>query len=162
MLTRRSAILAVVAAVAVAGAGTTVKAQADVGGGLTPDQLQFANSVARFEAAGTTPTDPGIVRTLPNGAWPTNVTKVTALVIDRNQTASWVGLQTTEDDRLVVVVQLQGSFGVMTTGPKGAAPSVGGSQEVAVVDAGTGQILDFAVDASSLQLHGGTVLYSRG
>lgn len=57
---------------------------------------------------------------------------------------------------------LRTSLGVMTTGPKGAAPSVSGSQEVAVVDAGTGQILDFAVDGSSLQLPGGTVLYSRG
>jgi len=168
----RTGVLGVVLAVSLIGAGSVAMSAASsntAAAELTPAELQIANKVARFEAAGTTPSDPGLVKEL--SGWPSNVRQVTYLVTDRASTANWVGLATSEDDRPVIVVQLRGSFGVMTTGPSAtgadgkplaaANTTATGSQELAVVDAATGEVLDFSVNDSDLQLPGGVVIYSH-
>jgi hypothetical protein len=135
---------------------------------LSARQIAIANTVARFEANGTTPAAPGIVQKTAIGHWPANVTGVTALVTNRQRTARWVGLSKAEDNRAVVVVQLRGEFSVMTTAPpppgrrSGVARAnvVTGTEEIAVADAVTGEILDFAVNDVAVALPRGISLYA--
>lgn len=167
MLRRRAfvpALCAVVASGAVA-LGSEAQAGSTLNSGpstLTSEELATATAVARFQASGTTPDAPGLLVKTENGAWPSNVTKVSALAINRAATADWVGLKTTEDDRRVIVVELRGKFAALTTGPKGANTTPTGTAVIEVADARTGEFLDYTFDEGDnpIEIPGATVVYT--
>jgi hypothetical protein len=111
-------------------------------------ERQKALTVAQSEASTSIPgangTRPG---TLAAGTWPANVQRVTLVGSSRKDASQFVDGSPAEDDRRVVIIRMLGDFSVANTGPAGSNPFSTGHQMTIVVDATTGDVLDFGLES---------------
>lgn len=133
---------------------------------LTPSQLRIAITTAKEEASGASPEDPGIKQpsALDSDSWPSYVTSVQAMANVTRAEASALTSSTTSDQTGVIVVRMTGNFLVEHSAPAGASSTTRGSTMVVVVDATTGQVLDFGVGSEDTYppLANAAVIFARG
>jgi hypothetical protein len=94
-------------------------------------------------------------------SWPANVTSVEYIGTDRQTAEQFLDGTTIPDDRAVVVMRMTGNFSAMISAPEGASPYVTGTILTAVLDASTGQVLDFGLGDSATALPNPLVAFQR-
>lgn len=141
------------------------------GSSLSEHQAQLAAVIARREAAGASPSNPGVQQPTTSNGWPSYVTQVRALAgLSRSDAQKYVDASSVNDDRPVIVVRLIGHFAEEHTGPAPVSPSAQsnnvstGTAIDIVADASTGQVLDFGIGRSEDEpaLQGAETLFTRG
>jgi hypothetical protein len=147
----------------------------------TPSTAQAARAVlvARMEAASTIPGPKGapvtsaVPRIVPRSAalmvasaglassWPSNVTSVEYVASHRQPAEGFVDGTSIADNRSVVVLRMTGRFSVAIIAPKGARPYATGTVMTVIIDASTGQVLDFGLDNTARALPSPVVAFRR-
>lgn len=128
----------------------------------TAQEEAVALHTAHLEADSTLPGAGGKVSHAPQSAapndWPANVSAVLMIGSSRSNASQFVGDYTSPDDRKVTVIRMVGTFEVATTGPPGSSHVATGRFMTVVVDATSGDVLDFSVTdsprAMPTQAHG--------
>lgn len=134
--------------------------------GLSAAEESVAKNAALKEVYGSIPGRPGTRVPIATDAssqpiWPENVNRVEAERMTRGEAQKFVSSALNSDDCAVLVVRITGSFEMVTTGPSlptssngagaaqassGASNVLSGQVETLVVDAVSGQLLDFGMD----------------
>lgn len=179
---RRRAATATV--LVVAGLAAAISVQAVTAGGAAAGawrpsaaQVDQAIIVAYLEASSTVPSAAGAPVTpytmpvakarslLPlssrTSSWPSNVTSVEYIGSHRQDASRYVDGSTVPDNRQVIVLRMTGRFSVLVSAPPGAPPYETGTVLTAVVDANTGEVLDFGLADSAKPLPDPQVVFSR-
>jgi hypothetical protein len=94
-------------------------------------------------------------------SWPANVTGVQYIGTYRKTAEQFVDGTTVRDNPAVVVVRMTGHFSVLISAPSGARPFATGTVLTAVVDADTGQVLDFGLGNSAKALPNHVIAFRR-
>ena len=125
-------------------------------------ERQKALEVAQVEASTSIPEENGSTPPMRDGSWPANVRQVTMVGSSRKDASQFVDGSPAEDDRRVVIIRMLGDFSVDNTGPAGSNPFSTGHQMTIVVDATTGDVLDFGLEPQpTAALPNATQQYSR-
>lgn len=182
---RRHRVIAAAIGLVTAGLAVGLSAQAGLAASAAPTtflpstaQAGEAIVVAHLEAATTVPGPKGYpvtsstagVLTAPGplpataaraSSWPVNVTSVQYIGTYRQTAEQFIDGATIADNRAVVVVRMTGHFSVPISAPQGAYPYATGTILTAVLDASTGQVLDFGLDDSAKALPNPVVEFRR-
>jgi hypothetical protein len=94
-------------------------------------------------------------------SWPTTVSSVSFVGSYRQAAQRFLGGDKVSDNRAVLVLRMIGRFSVLISAPKGATPYATGTVLTAVLDARTGQVLDFGLANSANPLSNGIVIFNR-
>jgi hypothetical protein len=94
-------------------------------------------------------------------SWPSNVTSISYIGTDRQTASQFVDGSPVPDDPAVIVLRMTGHFSVAVSAPEGASTYVTGTVLTAVLDASTGQVLDFGLDTSGTPLPTPVVAFQR-
>ena len=137
-------------------------------GGPTSAQTSLAWSVAHGQALATVPAPdgsptPGDQVQVDTTGWPANVQSVSMTLMTHGAAKAYVGTLPDSDSRPVMVIQLTGEFSAGHSAPPGQQPYTTGQVLTTVVDASTGDVLDFGVDglSSARILTHATTLFDR-
>jgi hypothetical protein len=103
----------------------------------TAAQTALAQRVALVEANSLNPDSNAIATT---DRWPANVASVDFVESTRESAIAWTGASVAPDDRDVLVIQMTGRFQL----DGGADPVTTRAVVTLVVDASTGEVIDFA------------------
>jgi hypothetical protein len=184
-LARRHRLTAVVASLIVAGLAAAMSVEAVAASTApafwTPSaaQAERAITAAYLEASSTIPSAAGgpvtPLTTAPPSAgaalrasaasawfWPSNVSSVSYIGTHRQTASQFVDGSHVPDNRPVVVLRMTGRFSVAISSPGGASPSYAtGTVLTAVLDATTGQVLDFGLNNAAKPLPGPVVAFRR-
>jgi hypothetical protein len=141
-------------------------------------QAEQAVFVAHLEASSTIPSSAGApVTPLTTGtssasaslvasaaqasSWPANVASISYIGTDRQTASQFVDGSPVPDDPAVTVLRMTGHFSVAISGPQNARDYATGTVLTAVLDATTGQVLDFGLDNSATSLPSPVVAFQR-
>lgn len=176
--------LAVAASLIVAGLATAMSVSAVAASTApafwTPSaaQAELAITAAYLEASSTIPSASGgpvtPLTTAPPSAgaaliasaasasfWPSNVTSISYIGTDRQTASQFVDGSPVPDNRAVIVLRMTGQFSVAISSPEGASSYATGTVLTAVLDAATGQVLDFGLVDSATPIPGPVVAFQR-
>jgi hypothetical protein len=174
----------VVASLIVAGLAAGISVQAAIASAApvtwTPSaaQAEQAITVAYLEASSTIPSANGgpvtPLTTAPPSAgaaliasaasasfWPSNLSSISYIGTDRQTASQYVDGSAVPDSRPVVVLRMTGQFSVMISAPEGGSNYATGSVLTAVLDATTGDVLDFGLGTSATPLPSPVVAFQR-
>ncbi len=171
-------VVAMTVAATLVSVQTTSANAAAITWGLSTTQMEQAIGVAYLEASSTIPGSngapltgltsaapidgPALITYAANpSTWPSNVDRVSCLGTDRQTASQYVDGSMTPDNRPTFVVRMTGQFSVPITAPEGASTYATGTVLTAVIDALTGQVLDFGVDTSGVSLPNPMVVFQR-
>lgn len=176
--------LAAAASLVVAGLATAMSVQA-VAASAAPAfwkpstaQSQRAVTVAYLEASSTIPSAAGppvtpfmmappragaalMTSAAKASFWPSNVGTISYIGSRRRTASQFVDDSRVPDNRQVIVLRMTGHFSVLISAPPGAKPYVTGTVLTAVLDAATGQVLDFGLTNAAKPLPGPVVAFRR-
>ncbi|MGH3407191.1 MAG: hypothetical protein ACRDRJ_32530 [Streptosporangiaceae bacterium] len=176
--------LAVVASIVAAGLAAAVSVQA-VAASTAPTfwtpstaQAERAITVAYLEASSTIPSAAGspvtsLTKAPPRAGaalmtsaarasfWPPNVGSISYIGTGRQRAQQFLDGSRVPDNRPVIVLRMTGHFSVVISAPLGATPYVTGTVLTAVLDATSGQVLDFGLTNASKLLPGPVVAFRR-
>jgi len=140
-------------------------------------QAEQAITAAHLEASSTIPSAAGapvtpLTTQPPAGAslltsaalassWPSNVTSISYIGTDRQTASQFVDGSPVPDSRAVTVLRMTGQFSVAISSPGGGPTYATGTVLTAVLDATTGQVLDFGLDNSATAIPGPVVAFRR-
>jgi len=129
-------------------------ASSQAGAPVTPQQASLALAIAHQQANSTIPapaTSGATAQEAPasDTAWPTNVDSVSYSLSTRQAAVNYLDGSQALDDRPVLVIRMTGDFSVLRAGPSGAPSSASGKLMTIVIDAASGDVLDFGMDPSS-------------
>lgn len=176
--------LAVVASLIVAGlaAATSVQAVAasTPSAFWTPSAAQAERAIiaAHLEASSTIPSASGapvtpLTTEVPHDgasllasaakarSWPSNVTSISYIGTHRRTASQFVDGSKVPDNRAVIVLRMTGQFSVAISSPAGAKTYATGTVLTAVLDAATGQVLDFGLVNSARPIPDRVVAFRR-
>ncbi len=114
-------------------------------------QTRLANAAAHRQASSTIPGvsgEPILAAPTPTGSWPANVSGVAYVGMSRAAAERYVDDSSMKiaDGRSVVLIRMTGRFSVVTKGPAGSPGFATGTVLTVVIDARTGNTLDFGLD----------------
>ncbi len=141
-------------------------------------QAERAITAAHLEASSTIPSAAGApvtpLTTAPQAtgasllasaarasSWPSNVTSISYIGTHRQTASQFVDGSHVPDNRAVIILRMTGQFSVAISSPLGARPYATGTVLTAVLDATTGQVLDFGLDTSARPLPSPVVAFQR-
>ena len=117
--------------------------------------------VASSTAGVPTDTAPLLAAAARASSWPADVTRVKYIGTYRRTAEQFLDGTTIADNRAVVVMRMTGHFSVLISAPKGTRPYATGTVLTAVLDAATGQVLDFGLGNSARALPKPLVVFRR-
>jgi len=146
---------------------------------LPESEAATATFAAITEALRTVPgtdraSDAEIQADARSGTWPSNVSEASAIATTAGDAQKYVGSGDTGDQTPALVVELEGKFQVITTGPNVSSNSAGavsngnvlnGGALILVVNAETGAVTDYGVAPAAsdfVALSDPVVLYEEG
>jgi hypothetical protein len=94
-------------------------------------------------------------------SWPSNISSIDYIGSYRQAASQFVDGSKVPDNRAVIVLRMTGRFSVLISAPKGALPYATGTVLTAVLDANTGEVLDFGLANSAKSLPSPEVLFIR-
>jgi hypothetical protein len=176
--------VAATAALLVTGLGAAIAVQAFTSGNASAQtwqpsaaQVDQAIVAAYLEASSTVPGPGGVPAspyTMPvskaeslvhlssrASSWPSNVAAVEYIGSYRQAASQFVDGSTVPDNRPVLVLRMTGQFSVASSAPQGAVAYATGTVLTAVLDAKTGEVLDFGLTDSAKPLPSPHVLFVR-
>jgi hypothetical protein len=130
---------------------------------LTASQKRMATKIALREAAGASPSDPGIVQPISAHSWPSYVQSVEAIAnLSEADAGKYMGEGTTSDTA-VIVIRMTGHFVSVHSAPVGASPITAGTALSVEINARNGQFIGFGIgsDDAIPELPNPEVIYSR-
>lgn len=93
--------------------------------------------------------------------WPSNVSSISYIGTSRRTASQFVDGSRVPDNRPVIVLRMTGHFSVLISAPPGAKPYATGTMLTAVMDAATGQVLDFGLTNAAKSLPRPVVAFRR-